>query len=103
MTFDYEQKEHQKLCRHVKLSFLTFLKQLENLDLLDENKFQDFIKNKIVYKYKEFAAFFKTHTSKNSSHDATEVLLRKALSNFNRLMRSNHDLLLYEISLKDDE
>lgn len=39
IEFDYEIKEHQKLCRHVKLSFLTFLKQLENLDLLDENKF----------------------------------------------------------------
>ena len=103
IEFDYEIKEHQKLCRHVKLSFLTFLKQLENLDLLDENKFQDFIKNKIVYKYKEFAAFFKTHIGKNNSNDSTEALIRKALSNFIRLMKANHDLLVFEMGIRNDQ
>ena len=41
--------------------------------------------------------------SKNNSNDSTEILIKKALYNFTRLMKSNHDLLVYELSLENDK
>lgn len=82
IDLDFENKEHQKLCRHVKITLIEFLKITDNLDVLDENRFQDFRKNKIVYKYKEFIGFFKDHIKKNKGHEESESLLKKVLAPF---------------------
>ena len=52
----------------MKVAFVDILKQVDNLDLLDHFKYEDFRKNKIVYKFKEFANFFKEPTKKNKGH-----------------------------------
>lgn len=77
--FDFEIKEHQKICRHVKISFVDFVKQADNLDILDENRYLDFKKNKVLYKYKEFIGFFKEHIKKGKGHEESESILKKSL------------------------
>ena len=39
MELDFKDKENQKICRHVKITLLEFLKISDNLDVLDENRF----------------------------------------------------------------
>ena len=64
---DFENKEYPKKCRHVKIAFVDFLKQTNDLDILDEKRYLDWKKNKINYKYKEFVSFFKEHIKKKKA------------------------------------
>ena len=93
---DFENKEYPKNCRHVKIAFVDFLKQTDDLDILDEKRYLDWRKNKIHYKYKEFTNFFKEHIKKKKGHDETNKLLKLVLEPLKQLMEANCRLLIFE-------
>ena len=99
---DFEFKENQKVCRHVKVSFIDVLKCVDNLDLLTETRFQDFRKNKVIYKFQEFSKFYKEHL-KNKGHEESENLLKKTLFLLEDLMIKNTSLLVFEKKHPNDK
>lgn len=102
-NLDFVNKENPKNCRHVKNSFIEFLKYLEDVDNVDANNFQDWKKNKIIYKYKEFCKFFKEHIKKDKGHAESKKILEIVLAPLKKLMETNSKLLLVELGNKTDK
>lgn len=101
-TLDFVNKETPKNCRHVKNSFVEFVKVVDDIDTLSEENYQDWKKNKIIYKYKEFCKFYKEHTKKERGHAEAKVLLERILKPFQKLMESSAKLTLFEIGAKSE-
>jgi hypothetical protein len=102
-NLDFVNKEGPKNCRHVKNSFIECLKYLEDVENLDATTFQDWKKNKIIYKFKEFSKFFKEHIKKDKGHTESKKILEVVLAPLKKLMEANSKLLLVELSNKTEK
>jgi hypothetical protein len=102
-SLDFVNKDTPKNCRHVKNSFVDFLKVVDDVDNQSEETYLDWKKNKVIYKYKEFCKFYKEHVKKDKGHMEAKVLLEKVLFPFKRLMESSTKLTLFELGTKSDQ
>lgn len=96
LKLDFENKEVPKNCRHLKNNFIELLKNVLQLQNVDENTYLDWKKNKIVYKFKEFAKFLKDHLKKDKGHAETTKILELVLLPFKTLMVANFRLSVFE-------
>lgn len=94
--FDFINKDVPKNCRHIKNNFVDILKNLDELDHLDEKNYLGWRTNKIIYRYKEFAKFFKEHIKKDKGHTETKKILNDVLAPLRELMEVNFRLTIFE-------
>lgn len=91
---DFQNKDVPKNCRHVKKTFIHLLNILHDENIIATN-FLSWRKEKLIYRFKEFAKYFKDHAKKG--HMETKDLMLLTLDPFIRLMKSNLKLVSFEL------
>ena len=102
LELDFENKEVPKNSRHLKNNLIELLKHINKIQNLDESNYLDFKKNKIIYKYKEFAKFLKDNIKKKGYLESKK-LLDKVLNPLKELMEANFRLNVFEINFKSEK
>jgi hypothetical protein len=102
LNLDFENKEVPKNSRHLKNNLIEILKYCNTIDTLDENNYLDFKKNKIMYKFKEFAKFFKDHIKKKGYLESKK-LLDIVLNPLKELMEANFKLNVFEVNNQSEK
>ena len=94
---DFQNKDVPKNCRHVKKTFVHLLNILAD-EHLGPSNFLSWRKDKLIYRFREFAGYFKEHVKKG--HPETKTLMLTGLDPLLLLMRANLKLVVFELSAR---
>lgn len=102
MKFEYTEKDIPKCCRHVRNCMVEFSRFIEEIDVIDENTYNDWKKQKISAKYKDFVKFFKEHIKKDKGHVQTKKIMVEVLQSLQDLMEANIRLTLFDFEFESE-
>jgi len=95
-VLNYPFAEYPKNCRNVRNMLVEFMKFVDEIDTITETDYNDWKKNKISAKFKDFTKFFKDHIKKDKGHTITKNIMLQVLEPLKNLMEANMRLTLFD-------